>query len=96
MYARQFKFKAKPGVRPDVEALADQMFAYIKTLKGFVSAHFLSSEQDSEYGTFSLWESKEDAVSAGELLLAKSGEGLRPLVAEPPTHKIFEVYKPRS
>lgn len=96
MYARYFRFKARPGVRGDVEALADQMFVYIKTLKGFVSVHFLVSEDGNEYGTFSLWESREDAESAGELLRARSSDALQSLTAEPPTQQVLEVYKPSS
>ncbi|MFC1680630.1 antibiotic biosynthesis monooxygenase family protein [Pseudomonadota bacterium] len=96
MYARYFRFKAKPGVRSEVEALADQMFAYIKTLKGFISVHFLVSEGEAEYGTFSLWETREDAESAGKLLREKSAEALQTLAAEPPREEALEVYKPGS
>ena len=59
MDARSFSFKAESDVRSQVEALADQVFEYMKTLQGFVSAHFFS-EDENEYGAFSLWESHQD------------------------------------
>ena len=96
MYARYFIFKGKPGTRSEVEALADQVFRHMKTLQGFVSVHFLISEDETEYGSFSLWESKDDAESAGELVPSKAKEALGKLAAEPPLQQIFEVYKPKS
>ena len=96
MYARYFTFKGKPGVRSEVEALADRVFGHMKTLQGFVSVHFLISQDETEYGSFSLWESKHDAESAGEAVQSKAKEVLETLAAEPPSQQIFEVYKPKS
>ena len=96
MYARHFTFKAKPEARSEIEAVADQMFAFMKTLQGFISVHFLISADETTYGSFSLWESKKDALSAAESVGTKAGEVLKVLVSEPPTQQIFEVYKPKS
>jgi heme-degrading monooxygenase HmoA len=96
MYARYFTFKANPGSRSEVEALADQAFGSMKSLKGFVSAHFIVSEDENEYGSFSLWESSQDAESAGDSLRSKMKEVLEKLAVEPPTQRVFEVYKPKS
>ena len=96
MYARSFTFKAKSDVRSEVEALADQAFAFMKTLQGFVSVHFMASEDETVYGTFSLWETKQDAEAGGEAIRAKTKPVLETLVVEPPTVQVFEVYKPRS
>lgn len=96
MYARHFIFKAHPGKRPEVEALADQAFGFMKSLQGFVSAHFLVSEDEGTFGTFSLWESKQAAESAGESLRSKTSDILEKLAAEPPSQRIFEIYKPRT
>lgn len=96
MYARYYTFKSHPGSRSEVEALADQVFVFMKSLKGFVSAHFLVSEDGNEYGSFSLWESRQDAESAGESIRPKTVEVLGKLAAEPPTQRIFEVYKPKA
>ena len=96
MYARYFTFKAKSGVRSEVEALADQVFEFMQTLQGFVSTHFLFSEDENEYGSFSLWESRQDAESAGESVRSKHREILDKLAVEPPSQRVFEVYKPKS
>ena len=96
MYARYFAFKAKSGVRSEVEALADQVFVFMKSLQGFITVHFMVSEDETEYRTFSLWESRQNAESAGEALRSKTREALEKLTVEPPTHQLFEVYKPKS
>ena len=96
MYARYFTFKASPGSRSEVEALADQVFGFMKTLQGFVSTHFLFSEDENEYGSLSLWESRQDAESAGESVRSKHREILDKLAVEPPSQRVFEVYKPKS
>lgn len=96
MYARYLTFNTKSGVRSEVEALADHAFELMKSLPGFISVHFLVSENDTDYGAFSLWESKQYAESAGELLRSKTKEAMEKVVVEPPVQQVFEVYKPKS
>ena len=96
MYARHISIKSTPENLPKMEALADKVFEYLKTLDGFVSAHFLISADHSEYGTISLWETKEHAESAGESLQAMTKESLQEVAIEAPVIKMFEVYKPGS
>jgi len=96
MYARFFNFKVNPSRRSEVETLADQAFGIMKTLKGFVSVHFIVSEDESECGTFSLWETRDDAETAGASLRSRIGEALEKIVNGPPKQQIFEVYKPKS
>ena len=95
MYVRYFTFKAKPDVRSEVETLADQVFVFMKSLQGFISVHFVVSEDEAVYGTFSLWESKQEADSAGESLRSRTREALERLAAEPPKQRVFEVYQPK-
>ena len=95
MYARYFTFKGNPDVGSDVEALADQAYGIMKSLQGFVSAHILISEDENEYGSFSLWESRQDAESGGETVRSKTSEVIQKLAAEPPTVRIYKIYKPR-
>ena len=94
MYARYFKFKAGPDRRPDVEALADHVFGFMKPLQGFISVHFIISANEDEYGSFSLWESREDAVAAGESISSEIGGRLQNIAPEAPGSVIYEVYKP--
>ncbi len=94
MYARQVSFKVNADRRPEVEALADQVFSFMKSLQGFVSVHFLISEDENDYGAISLWESKKNAETAGESIRSKIGEALEKLATEPSVERLFEVYRP--
>ena len=94
MYARFFTFKADSGQRSEVEALADHVFGFMKSLPGFISVHFVISAEENEYGSFSLWESKDDAKAAGESIRSEIGGKLQNLASEPPAIEVYEVYKP--
>ncbi len=96
MYARHFVFKAKSGMRPEVEALADQAFGLMKSLDGFISVHFLISEDETEFGSFSLWESKNDAEAAAKSIRSKTSGSLNDLAVELPAPRLYEVYKPKT
>ena len=94
MYARYFKFKADPDRRSEVEALADHVFGFMKSLQGFVSVHFIISANEDEYGSFSLWESRDDAEAAGESISSEIGGRLQDIAPEAPGSVVYEVYKP--
>jgi len=94
MYARVSVLKAEPSCRAEVEALADQAFAIMKTLPGFISVHFVISAEEDKFGSFSLWESEEAATAAGESVQSQLAGAMQDLASAPPTLEIFEVYKP--
>ncbi len=94
MYARVLVLKAAPSKRAEVEALADQAFAIMKSLPGFISVHFVISAEEDKYGSFSLWESEEAALAAGESIKSQLTGAMEDLVSAPPTLEVFEVYKP--
>lgn len=94
MYARFFKFEASPDRRPEVEALADQVFKLAKSLQGFISIHFVIAEDENEFGSFSLWESENDAAAAGESIRSEIGETIQKVASGPPKTNVYEVYKP--
>ena len=94
MYARFLTFKAGPDRRPEVEALADQVFEFVKSQQGFISIHFVIAEDENEFGSFSLWESRDDAVAAGESIRSEIGAALENLASEAPKIEVYEVYKP--
>ncbi len=96
MYARLLTFKSKPGVRREAEALADKMFVLMKSLKGFISVHFMVAEAEDRYGSLSLWETRQDAEAAGEIIRDKSSGSLGKIALEAPAREIFEVYKPKA
>jgi heme-degrading monooxygenase HmoA len=94
MYARFLKFNTDPSRRSEVEALADRVFALAKAQRGFISIHFVISSNESEYGSFSLWESENDAETGGSAIRSEIGATLQELATAPPTIDIYEVYKP--
>ena len=94
MYARLLKFNTDPNRRSEVEALADKAFALAKEQKGFISIHFIISSDESEYGSFSLWESENNAETGGSAIRSELTETLQGLGTALPTIDIYEVYKP--
>ncbi len=94
MYARFLKFNTDPSRRSEVEALANRVFALAKAQRGFISIHFVISSNESEYGSFSLWESENDAETGGSAIRSEIGATLQELATAPPTIDIYEVYKP--
>jgi len=94
MYARFLKFNTDPSRRSEVEAVADRAFAIAKQQQGFISIHFVISSDESEYGSFSLWESKDDAETGGSAIRSEVAETLQGIATAPPTIDVYEVYKP--
>lgn len=94
MYARFLKFNADPSKRSEVEALADRAYAIAKQQQGFISIHFIISSDESEYGSFSLWESNNDAEAGGTAIRSETATTLEELVSTPPMIDVYEVYKP--
>ena len=93
MYARYFTFKSKPEMRRTIEEMADSIFRYTKTLNGFVSATYTVSEDQTEYGSFTVWRSKEDAETAGAAIREMVMPKLEGVATAPPEIKILEVYE---
>jgi len=94
MYARFLKFNADPSKRSEIEALADSAFAIAKKQQGFISIHFVISSDESEFGSFSLWESENDAEVGGSAIRSGTATTLQGLASTPPMIDIYEVYKP--
>ena len=94
MYARFLKFNTDPSRRSEVEAVADRAFEIAKQQQGFISIHFVISSDESEYGSFSLWESKDDAETGGGAIRSQIGATQQDLAKAPPTLDVYEVYKP--
>ncbi|MCB1753574.1 MAG: hypothetical protein KDI74_17830, partial [Gammaproteobacteria bacterium] len=64
MYARYFRFKTPAENREIIERMADGIYGYTRSLKGFVSATYTVSEDETEYGSFTIWETRADAETA--------------------------------
>jgi len=96
MYARLIKMNLGPNDRAVAESLADAAAKLYRASPGFKSIAFIVNEPAGEYGSFSVWESKEavEAASAKVQPLIKDKVGA--LLKNPPVVTAFEVYEPKS
>ncbi|MFC1908073.1 antibiotic biosynthesis monooxygenase family protein [Chloroflexota bacterium] len=96
MYASLVMLTLGPGTRSTGEKLADQFAPALKTLKGFKRVTFLGDEAVGEYGSLTLWESKEDAKTAAAVIGPQLEQAVSGIVKGPPTRRFFEVYEPKA
>ena len=96
MYARNFTFKSTAENRKMIEELADTIYSHTKSLQGFVSATYTVSEDETEYGSFTVWLSKEDAETAGDSIREIVMPRLEGIVTAPPVVSVMEVYEPNT
>ena len=96
MYAQLVIITLGPGTRSAAEKLADQFAPALRTLKGFKGVTFLGDETVGEYGSLSLWESKEDAEAAGAVIGPQLEQAVSGIAKAPPTRRFFEVYEPKA
>ena len=96
MYASLVMLTIGPGMRSTGEKLAEQCGSALKSLKGFISVTFIGNVEVGEYGSLSIWESKEDAEAAAATTGPRLEQALSGLVKEQPTRRFFEVYEPKG
>ena len=96
MHARLVMFTLGPGMRSTSEKLADQFASAHKTMNGFKGATFIGDDTVGEYGSLSIWESKEDVEASSTALRPKLEQALSGIAKGPPTVRVFEVYEPKS
>ncbi len=96
MYAQLVIITLGPGTRSTGEKLADQFAPALRTLKGFKGVTFFGDETVGEYGTLSLWETKEDVEAAAAVLGPKLEQAVSGIAKAPPTRRFFEVYEPKA
>ncbi len=96
MYARLNTLQLDPASHDQMLKLADQFAPIFRRQRGFRSVTFLADEARGEYGSFSLWDTREAAEAASEamrqeLQQAMGRAGLQPQGALAP--RLFEVYE---
>lgn len=94
MYARLIMFTLGEGKRAFAEGMAKQFYTVMQGLKGFKNATFVSDDVIGEYGVLSLWETKEDAESAGTVMGPGLQQALQGHVQGPPSIRLMEVFQP--
>jgi heme-degrading monooxygenase HmoA len=100
MYIRLNTFSVGSGQRAEFERLADRFTPIFRAQKGFKSVTFFEADAAAgEYGSFSLWDTREDAEAADAALMSQ----LRQAVGEAglqmqgtPTRRIGEGYEPKA
>ena len=96
MYAQLLMINMGPGMRSTAEKLANQFAPVLRALKGFKSVTFIGNETVGEYASLTIWESREDAEAAAKATASRLEQALSGIAKEPPTHKLFEVYEPKT
>jgi heme-degrading monooxygenase HmoA len=91
MHARFSVISAGPGMRSRMEELADRLATRLRNLKGFRGVTFLMDDATGDYGSFSLWESREDAEAANAAVSPQVAKIFKGML----TPWIFEVYEPK-
>lgn len=96
MFARLVTIHVKPGARATATRIGDEANALYRRCKGFVAVYFMFiDEAKGEYGSFSVWQTREDADAAAAThreLLAR--DHATEMVA-PARVQIMEVYEPK-
>lgn len=96
MFARLVTIHVKPGERETAFSIGDEANALYRKSDGFVDVYFLiMDEEKGEYGSFSVWKTREDADAAAArhrdwLMAERPGDLVRA-----PIVQIHEVYPPR-
>ncbi len=96
MYARLVTLALKPGNRSTAEELADKAGAIMKTMPGFEYVSFFRDEATGRYGSFSVWQSKDDAEAVSQATKLHIREMVSDILTEPPSVQIFDVYEPKE
>jgi len=68
MYARLVIFKLGSGERSTIQALLEEFAPLYRAQTGFKELYVLGDEVSGEYGSFSVWESKDDAEGANAVI----------------------------
>ena len=96
MHSRLVIFKVGPGKHSTIESLVDEFDALYRAQKGFRHVFILGDEASGEYGSFSVWESKEDADAANAVIAPQLQQALSGLLQGPPERWFFEVLEPQG
>ncbi len=96
MYAQLSMITLGPGMLSTAEKLADQFAPVLKAQKGFKKVTFFGDDAKGDYGSFSLWESKEDAEAEAEAVRPQLEQAVSGIAKAPPTRRFFEVYEPKA
>jgi heme-degrading monooxygenase HmoA len=96
MYARLVIFKGGPGQRATIEQLVDQFDPLYRAQTGFQNLFIIGDDCTGEYGSFSVWESREAADAANAVIAPQLQQALTDKLQGPPSRWFFEVLEPQT
>jgi hypothetical protein len=94
MHARLVIFKLGPGQRSTIQALAREFDPLYRAQPGFKELYVIADDLSGQYGSFSVWESQEDADAANAVIAPRLQRALAGCLEEPPDRWLFEVVEP--
>lgn len=91
MYARLVRFALGAGRHAVAQAIADDLTPMIAVQPGCGGVTVFGDEGDGEYGIFVLWDSREQADSAAQVIRPVLDRHLAGNVQAPPDTRLFGV-----
>lgn len=91
MFARMVTLQLGPGQLAVTQKIANAQDPIVRALPGFRSLTWLHNETAGEYGSFSLWDTREHATAVGGVGDLQLSDELKEALAERPRVQIFEV-----
>ena len=96
MFARLVTFNLQPGNLRATEKVAEEHGPVMRRLHGFSSVTFLHNDDLGEYGSFSLWDTKEDAEAVSGIAELQVKQAFKDIMKGRPSIRIFEVYNTKN
>ena len=94
MYARLVIFKLASANGSTIRALAEEFDPLYRAQRGFRQLYVLADEASGEYGSFSVWDSSEDAEAANAAIAPQLQRALVDRLSAAPQRWFFEVVEP--
>ena len=94
MHARLVIFKLGPGDDSTIRAQAEEFDPLYRAQTGFRQLHVLADAVSGEYGSFSVWDSKDDAEAANAAIAPQLQRELAGRLQGAPNRWLFQVIEP--
>ena len=91
MYARLTTFPLRPGSRVAVEEGIEQWVRLLATQPGHRRSAFYFTEGEDQFGSFSVWDSREAAEAVTRALGVATLQSMASVMQGPPTTQIVEI-----
>ena len=94
MYARLVILQARPTRAVDDPGAGRSVRSSLRAQPGFNELYVLGNQVSGEYGSFSVWESKDDAEAADAMIAPQLQQALAGRLQGAPTRWFFDVVEP--